>query len=556
MDGYCGQKMEKGWGMSRPNPLIFALVLAIIVVAVAATYLAKDGLYLIAHEIDTYHVIDVLFRMRNGAVPHIDFVTPLGVLNFLPFLLFLEMGESVGRAILKGQILVAALLFPFVWYAGQTRLGRGAAYFFGASTLWLVLALGWGGDTSQPAISMFYNRWAWGAAFVAIVLAMIPSTGRPRTALDGAILGTLAMVLLLMKVTYFVALAPGIIAALAARGENRGIGIAMATFAALIIVVMGFAGLEFWPRYIGDLWNVSRSDVRGFTGVPLAQIIGGPAKLAVSITGLLSVLYLSRIGMERLALAMLLLVPGFVYIDYQNFGNDPQWLLILAVILMATRPEFGVAKLLGQDTRFACNTLIVVALVLFLPSTVNLLVSPFKHLWFDQAEFQPMLSEFENDRDLFVRNDRALSVRAIADLSERVGDWAALREGQDFEDTNSGQTLAGLTFPNCELGAGSTLWLRKAAERLSQSSVPAGSMLFSTDVLSSYWLFGDMAPLEQGAPWYYGDLTGIENADFVLAPKCPYSMRVRGIIFRELEAADLDLTLVEENELYALFSIR
>ena len=65
-----------------------------------------------------------------------------------------------------------------------------------------------------------------------------------------------------------------------------------------------------------------------------------------------------------------------------------------------------------------------------------------------------------------------------------------------------------------------------------------------------------LEPLQNGAPWYYGNLSGIENADYVLVPKCNFVARVYGIMLSELEDAKLPMTLVRNNELYALFSLR
>ncbi|MDD9977951.1 MAG: hypothetical protein OXQ30_09510 [Boseongicola sp.] len=79
--------------------------------------------------------------------------------------------------------------------------------------------------------------------------------------------------------------------------------------------------------------------------------------------------------------------------------------------------------------------------------------------------------------------------------------------------------------------------------------------MFTTDILTAFWLFGPFDPLQDGAPWYYGDLSGIENANYVLVPKCSFVDRVFGIMLDELNAADLDLVLVRNNELYALYQV-
>ena len=64
------------------------------------------------------------------------------------------------------------------------------------------------------------------------------------------------------------------------------------------------------------------------------------------------------------------------------------------------------------------------------------------------------------------------------------------------------------------------------------------------------------APPENGAPWYYGDLSGLDNSDYVLIPKCGFVGRVRSVMIDDLNASDRDFELVRDNDLYALFSVR
>ena len=116
-------------------------------------------------------------------------------------------------------------------------------------------------------------------------------------------------------------------------------------------------------------------------------------------------------------------------------------------------------------------------------------------------------------------------------------------------------SLAGIKLPECELQAGSLAWFNEISADLAEAEVPSGSQLFVTDIFAAFWLFGDFAPLENGAPWYYGSLSGMQNADFVLAPKCSFVSRERAVMVGELEASDFTLTPVRNNELYVLYSV-
>ena len=113
----------------------------------------------------------------------------------------------------------------------------------------------------------------------------------------------------------------------------------------------------------------------------------------------------------------------------------------------------------------------------------------------------------------------------------------------------------GVTFPHCEWMAGSKAVFETVSKELGEAGVPAGSEIFVADNLSALWLFSDMAPLQGGAPWYYGQLTGLENADYLVIPKCAFVARQRGIIVDDLNRAGAEFSLLRDNEVLALFRV-
>jgi len=96
--------------MSRFNPIVYTGILLVFVVLYGGVSWLAGGLYLDTHEGDSYHFLDILLRMSDGQIPHRDFVTPLGILTFLPITLMMQAGFSVGAATVLAQILVAGLL--------------------------------------------------------------------------------------------------------------------------------------------------------------------------------------------------------------------------------------------------------------------------------------------------------------------------------------------------------------------------------------------------------------------------------------------------------------
>ena len=60
--------------------------------------------------------------------------------------------------------------------------------------------------------------------------------------------------------------------------------------------------------------------------------------------------------------------------------------------------------------------------------------------------------------------------------------------------------------------------LETLGAELVDAGVPEGSRLFTADLLAAYWFFAPVVPPEGSAPWYYGQLTGLENTDYVMVP--------------------------------------
>ncbi len=538
--------------MSRPNPVVLFVTLALFVALIGGILLSKGGLFVTAQEGDTYHLLDVLLRMQLGLRPHVDFVTPLGIFAFLPMVWFLESDMGIGMAVLSAQVLVAALLLPLIWYAAWSRMPSRVAFGFAIASLWLVLALTYGTANANISISMHYNRWAWSISFIVLALVLLPPRGRAFPVLDGIIIGGLLATIVLLKITFFVGLAPAILVALVIDGRTRTLIWAISAGLVVGAIMMAFYGLGFWLAYFSDLLNVSDSEVRPHTGIPLKEIIAGPAYIGALGVGYLAAVFLRRAGDNRRALVLALLLPGFVFITWQNSGNDPQWLIFLIAAILTLRPPVGVQVASGMDMHLALTAVAIAAGAIFLPSALNLALSPIKHYAAREAQFQPMLPSRPEHSDIRVNIDRGNTMTAEVALDSPGSPWARYAE---IVGRPSPLTLGGVEFPECELIAGSTALLREIGADLTAAGVPDGSQIYTTDILSSFWLFEPFAPLQNGAPWYYGDLSGIENADYVLVPKCSFLMRMRGIMVRELNAANLDLRLVRDNDLYALFAL-
>ena len=534
--------------MSRPNPFILIGIVALLCGGYGWLTASVGAFYVSSHEGDTLHMLDIIFRMNSGLSPHLDFVTPLGFLGFAPFALLMEQGYSVGHAIVFGQVAVSVILAPLILYVAYTRLLGWAAYAFAAMMVVFCLALSFGGIGAGLSMSMHYNRWAWSVASLAILIALLPRQGRESRGFDGVLLALLFSILVMIKVTFFVAILPGVVVALWAQGRRRELGVACVSgvfFAVLLIFALGPA---FWLAYASDLLNVARSEVRPHTGVPFSDIIGAPRFIAVTIVGFLALHFAARAGLRAQALGLIFLFPGFLFITWQNFGNDPKWLVPLAALLwtLSSFPPVEDHADYRQRFRFLAG----MAALLFLPSAMTLATSPIKHAAQNAADYEPMLPPHAAMADIYVRRDRGYSMKAESHFDDPGGSWTQF---SDLLDKPEPLAINGISFSACEFRAGSVGWLRTIGADLRDIGVEEGSALFTADILSFFWLYEAYRPLMNGAPWYYGELSGIENADYIVVPKCGFAGRARQIIISDIVEFDLSLETIADTNRVAVF---
>lgn len=537
--------------MRRPNSAILFGFFVAIIVAMCGASLFMGGLYLSKHEGDTVHLLQIVFRMAEGQWPHLDFMTPIGVLAFAPITLFVTLGFGVGMAFILAQAFVAIVFLPAIWWSASSRMTGVLPYVFGLFVIVLISALVHGETSQSVSVSMHYNRWAWAATFIAITLALLPPNGTARPTVDGMIIGLCMAALLLTKVTYFAAFAGPILIAMLLRQTYRGLAVAILTGLVVAGAVTLWAGPQFWAAYLSDILRVAGSDVRPYPGVDLGAIVGAPAYLGGSLVLLGGVVLLRQAQQAIAGLVLLLLVPGFIFVTYQNFGNDPQWLLLLAVLLIASQPAPGLRNGFGWDMRGALKVAGAVAIALAAPSFFNLAYSPFRHLGVNTADYAAFLPGSGRHQDMKTWAIRAHRVNALIAMD---GPESGLSAYAARAERNPPARIRGEDLPRCEVELGLLAWFDTISKDLDQAGLAAGKQLFAADIIASHWLYGPLQPLEQGAPWYYGGLPGFDNADYVLVPLCPISKDVRGKILKTIAESDVALTEIRRTPLYLLYA--
>lgn len=531
--------MRQSW--ERLGAGIRLAVGLILVWAVQTTaLLAKGGLFLGKHEGDAMHLVEIVLRQAAGQWPHLDFMTPIGMLATAPIALFTALGWGVGQSILLAQALVGLILLPAVWWVGVSRMRLGWALPYGVVILVLVLAVVHGEAERSLSISMHYNRWGWALAFLAIGIAVLPPVQRQSGAADGLVLGLVFAALGLVKVTYLVAFLPTVVLALSLRRDGRALLVALATGLAVVALLTVLAGPAIWPAYFGDLLAVSASAVRSNPGDTLAAVVAAPAYLGGSLVALAGVILLRQAGQQREGLLLLTLLPGFFYVTFQNFGNDPQWLYLLGVLLLVLRPAPGSP---GANRRQALALAGCVAFALALPSAVNLASSPFRHLTVSAAGYTQLLPRATRHSDIHFTTTRA----------ERVAGRIPL-DSFPVPDTQPA-LLNGVALPECQLDAGTVRVFDAIARRLEAAGL-SGRRILTADLFSSLWLFGDFPPLRGGAPWYYGGLPGGAEAELLLVPTCPVLPKARRVVLEQIAERGWILTELAHDPAFVVLDIQ
>ncbi len=552
---YCGRKMEAnrrfaafGADMTKKRGLILFALLAGLIIVMGGLPILKGGFYLGKHEGDTLHLAELVLRMADGQWPHLDFMTPIGYLAIAPIAWFVKAGAGMGHAIFYAQIAVALVLLPAVMRVALSRLPGLWAYAYGALLMIFCLALVHGEAQVAVSISMHYNRWAWAIAYVVLPLAVLAPTGRPRPWLDGTLIGLGLAVLVLMKVTYFVSVAPAILVALLARRDGRAIAAAAIAGLAVAAAMTLAAGIPFWFAYLNDLRTVAGSEIRAAPGEEFSAIISAPLYMGASMALLAVIILLRQSGRAVEGLALLVAAPGFVYITYQNFGNDPQWLPMLVLFAFLLRPEAGQKNGFGWDLRQALTTTGILAAAFGLPSVLNLAYSPFRHLSAPTEHQVPLLPRMPEHRDMFTTEVRLYRVDQTKAADRYGSPFQSYRRAAKREDM---AWLNGRMLEECELSSGMNAWFEVVSDDLAKAGY-AGSHIMGTDLFSLYWAFGDFKPVKGAAPWYYGGLSGVANADYIVIPTCPMAPSIRAGMLRDLNKQGWTLTEVRRTPLYIL----
>ena len=253
---YLIKPCRPSWGL--------ALLSAIVLVFFYNGLIAPGVLFASFMAHDNVIFIDGVHRVWDGCVPHLDFVTGLGFLNFVGPALAQPFTDSEVMALLYYQYAWVALAIGFSLYLGLTRLHNASTIVLLVYTAAIVGAPSNIGDSRYLiTMAMFYNRYGWALLTFAFLL-LLPrrqSQRLPKSMLDVADASMLASIVFLAaytKITYLVAI--GGMCVLAAILYRREF-LARFSLAAGIFLAAALALEWHWPgmhiAYLADLKQLS-----------------------------------------------------------------------------------------------------------------------------------------------------------------------------------------------------------------------------------------------------------------------------------------------------------
>lgn len=512
---------------AAPQPLRIAFILVLILTVEAIVLLLPGHLAIDAHEVDVLHAVNAAMRLLAGERQHIDFLTPLGPMAFQPVAWLIEAGTGIARAFLTVNVIVAAVLIMPVIRIATSRLTPRVGVTFGAVVIILSTALVYGGDQANVSVSMSYNRWAWAVSLVVLMLALMPPSVK-HPLLDGAFIGLGLGYLALLKMTFFVAFGPVVALALILRGDLKGLVAAgLSGICVALTALAVFGGPAFVVGYSSDLMFVLSAEVRPRPGIAWHSLLAAPAYLPGVLCHLALVVVLRKTGASTEGLLLLALLPAFAFVTYQNWGNDPKWLIFLGFFALAMTKPAAVQTVFGYRAHSVLAGLAIASFALIAPVLTNMATSPLRNVTALSGDYLPMLADPAH-ASLLIKKERSIDPSGEVKLAGIPG-FAPAPETASRRPF----TLGGEDIPRCAMTRGYFGKMAEISARLVELGHSNQRILFA-DVTNPLSLVGPFKSVPTEAPWFYGDVPDKAAFDALVAPTCGTSTVTFGAYIKAL----------------------
>ena len=504
---------------------------ALVICAVCIGFLALGaGLAFTSHEADMVHLAELVLRTASGETPHRDFMTPIGGWAVQPMAVLMRAGFGLGSAMIWSQIFVLAAFFPILIWIGATRLTLRQFLVLFTLVSALVVGLVFGQTEPLISLSMHYNRWCWAGVILVAVMVFLAPKDRSSAHIDGVMIGLIMVALAMTKVTFSIALAIPVIATLLRTSRSKTLVFSILTAATLLIFITIFTGLSYWQSYANDLFAVMASSNRPMPSAHWTALVMSPSGAPITMIVAFAIWALHKAGRRGLGTALLLFYPAFVFIAWQNFGNDPIWLAGMALVLWAISDDLPSPK--------AVQASALVAAAMIAPVILNIGFSPLRHALVPSDQTRPMLSDHPGLRMITARGEGAwVKITSITPPAA---------EQTEFQ---------GITLPDCELTGGLIATLERDTMALFDLVPDMDRQPLVADLFSPHWMFGQMRPLKGGTPWYYDGLPGLRDATHLMVPDCPADTGARARILELIQERGVTLTNVGRSPDFTLYEI-
>jgi len=206
---------------------------------------------------DNFVFLDGAYRMTLGYIPHTDFHTAIGFLNFALPALALLLTNNIGAAMPTASAMIVILFTPIAIYIISTRLRYWIAIPF---YLYIILLMSTpflvGGTPTEITYAMIYNRVSW-ALLSLLIIFYLPAFARKPAfdVIDGIACSVIIIFLIYMKVTYgLVALSIAALIMILSPSRWRSAAIAIAFLLIFVGAVEIFFGLSY--NYFVDVKTI------------------------------------------------------------------------------------------------------------------------------------------------------------------------------------------------------------------------------------------------------------------------------------------------------------
>jgi hypothetical protein len=158
---------------------------------------------------DVFIFIDGVHRVWSDHIPHLDFITALGFINYMGPAWFGIFTGNEAQAFLYFNLAFLGLVLLLGSYIAYTRLNVLTAVLL---IIYLSAIVGAPVNIGEPSslvtYAMFYNRFGWALLILAFLLLLPPLSNRKHIFIaDTLLIALLLFIATYLKITYFVAIA-------------------------------------------------------------------------------------------------------------------------------------------------------------------------------------------------------------------------------------------------------------------------------------------------------------------------------------------------------------